>query len=229
MFSGFHARIKLGALLTDPFDVDTGVVQGSRLGPTLFNIFFDHFVSEIQKLPGAQFSFGEKCNVSAFADDLVLIANTPTQMKKLLSFVEKYSAEHDFEFHPEKCKIMRVHPSPKKIDFKLNGSVLECVKQYKYLGVELSQSVEVGNRPACFGKYFSRLFSKVTSRGDCIRLLGANKDGLRPTSAIKLYKLLVRPLFEYAAQCIIFEPTQVEKFEKLQTKIIKKKCLGLTP
>ena len=51
-------------------------------------------------------------------------------------------------------------------------------------------------------------------------------DGLRPKTALKLYKSLIRPILEYASPVIIFGETHMKKLEQLQLDIVKK-MLGL--
>ena len=40
LLEGFEGRVRVGGVCTDEFDIARGVIQGSRLGPLLFNFFF---------------------------------------------------------------------------------------------------------------------------------------------------------------------------------------------
>ena len=53
-----------------------------------------------------------------------------------------------------------------------------------------------------FKSYFDFVLSKATQRAAGLRTLGVHCTGLRPKTGLKLYKALVRPIFEYGAQVI---------------------------
>ena len=79
---------------------------------------------------------------------------------------------------------------------------------------------------------------KAERRLQSIKHYGFHKDGLRPETAIKLYKLLVRPILEYGAQVLIYDnfylrsnierhrtlesrADYVKQLEQFQTKALK--------
>ena len=165
LFSGFSGRVKVGERATRPFQIDTGVVQGSRLGPTLFNIFSNELISEIKKrFVGATFSFGQKLPVLAFADDLVLCSNDPVELQNMLDFCSNFAQQNEFNFNTKKCKILNLR---KKVDatLKLGAADLEVVDQYKYLGVPLGRGMHASSKPAPFGAYLERIRKKAMGCG----------------------------------------------------------------
>ena len=228
LYSGFKGRAKfMGDILTNPFRIDTGVVQGSRLGPTLFNIFFDDFINKLQnQFRGACFSFGKKISTLAYADDIVLISTSPQMLQKMLDFCSNYARQNEFEFNIGKCKILKVHckGAARQVQFNMGAEVLEEVDYYRYLGVPIGRAVHPNSRPAAFGKYFDKIESKAQARLMVTRFLGAKKDGLRPKTGLRLYKMLVRPILEYACPVIYFNKTQIKKLESLQNNAIKTAC-----
>ena len=78
---------------------------------------------------------------------------------------------------------------------------------------------------------------KTERRIRCIKHLGFHQDGLRPQTAIRMYKILVRPLLEYGAQVLTYKrhflnssrpPENINEtmfflkdLEDLQTKALK--------
>ena len=56
--------------------------------------------------------------------------------------------------------------------------------------------------------------------------LGARRDGLRPQTGIRLYKMLVRPILDYVAHILGFNKKQIKKLEQLQLRALKR-VLGL--
>ena len=56
--------------------------------------------------------------------------------------------------------------------------------------------------------------------------LGGRGDGLRPQTGLKLYKMLVRPIFYYGSPVLAYTSAQLKKLEKTQLDVIKR-ALGL--
>ena len=91
-----------------------------------------------------------------------------------------------------------------------------------------------------FSKHFSKAIEKAERRIQCIRHLGFHADGLRIETAIRMYKILVRPILEYCSQVLIYrnyyystltnKRTQslsntkdyAQKLEHFQTQALKK-------
>ena len=102
----------------------------------------------------------------------------------------------------------------------LGGVPLEYVLDYKYLGVTFETS------DLNFGVYLKKVLSKMKSRSVILRAIGLSKDGSRPMTSQKLYKALVRPLSDYAAQALYFTQTYSDKIDSQQAGFFKT-VLGL--
>ena len=113
----------------------------------------------------------------------------------------------------------------KKCDvaFKLGGSELEKVAEYKYLGIPMGRGMHVGSRPAPFSGYFGRISTKARARSMVVHFLGARRDGMRPKTGLKLYNALVRPILEYGSQVLVYGKAQMKQLEKLQLQIVNEK------
>ena len=72
--------------------------------------------------------------------------------------------------------------------------------EYKYLGVLLSNK----RLTSLITTHVSEILKKAERRVNCIRHLGFQRDGLRPATSVTLYKKLVRPILEYAAQVLSY-------------------------
>ena len=97
--------------------------------------------------------------------------------------------------------VMVLNSSATNLKFTLNNELLEIVKKYKYLGAIITTR----RLTSLYTDYFTKIKQKANQKLQCIKHWGFHKDGLRPETALKLYKLLVRPILEYGAQVILYD------------------------
>ena len=201
MFSNIHGKVKVDDIYSQEFPIHAGVVQGSRLGPILFSIFINKLIREVKSASkGATLADGTRLQILCFADDIMLISDNPTDLQKMIDVCYKYACDHSFKFSIKKSKIMIIHHKPKQhqqLQWHLGGETLGRVKTYKYLGVDLCQCVGLGSNALPFKDHHKRVLSKAETRLNMVKHLGMCKDGLRLPTAIKLYKLLVRPILHF--------------------------------
>ena len=74
------------------FSINQGVAQGCTLSPTLFLIYINGLLNEIEKCPelGVEFSKNKMSGV-LFADDFVGIAETRQALQSLIDIIHNYS------------------------------------------------------------------------------------------------------------------------------------------
>ena len=91
--------------------------------------------------------------------------------------------------------------SPRKVvEFKLGGDILEIVTKYKYLGFVLSNK----RLTSLYTHHFRHVIERAEKRLNYIRHFGFDSDGLRPATCIAMYKVLVRPILEYASEVLSY-------------------------
>ena len=91
------------------------------------------------------------------------------------------------------------------LKFKLYGKNLDIVKSHKYIGITMSTK-KLAN---LYVDHFKVILEKASKRLWQIKHVGFSRDGLRPETALKLYKLLIRPILEYGAQVLTYEYSYV--------------------
>ena len=216
LFSGFRGKVRVMGLLSPDFAIERGVIQGSRLGPLLFNIFFTTIIDKITALPGAKFSFGLEITILCYADDIILLATSREAMQWLINACFIHSQDNGYKYAPGKCKIMVLHKNYQKLKPIFLGDVaLEYVQHYKYLGIDFQK------RDLNFGRYLKATTQKARLRSISLSKIGIRKDGLRSLTARNIFRTLVRPLIEYAAQIMDFNITITKDLEKMQMKFYR--------
>ena len=123
---------------------------------------------------------------------------------------------------------MVLNGSPKNDNFTFNRDKLEIVDCYKYLGVTITSKYLTN----LFRTHFSEVVDRAKINAVIISKHGFHEDGLRISTAIKLYKLLIRPLLEYGSQTLCYNrycnsvrldaiSDYTKELEHLQTRILK--------
>uniref|UniRef100_A0A8K9VAJ4 Reverse transcriptase domain-containing protein n=1 Tax=Oncorhynchus mykiss TaxID=8022 RepID=A0A8K9VAJ4_ONCMY len=159
-FSDRVQCVKSEGLLSGPLAVSMGVPQGSILGPTLFSVY----INEVALAAGESL-------IHLYADDTIgrqLLLNTSKT----------------------KCMLFnRSLPAPTRLSniTTLDGSDLEYVDNYKYLGVWLDCKLS-------FQTHIKHLQSKVKSR---IGFLFRNKASFTHAAKHTLVKLTILPILDF--------------------------------
>ena len=177
-------RVQVGGAFSSPTSVDSGVPQGTVLGPLLFLLH----INDLPQVVSSQ--------VRLFADDCLLYRGIRCREDQLalqrdLTTLSKWGDTWGMKFDAAKCNIMRISRSqtPHTQFYSLNDQVLTEVDQAKYLGVTLSNEVS-------WSPHISNTVSKAhSSLGFLRRNLRGCPEKLKETAYISL----VRSVLEYAA------------------------------
>ncbi len=90
LYSHPTGKIRLNKASTDWFDITSGVKQGDSLSPTLFGIYINDLISEVnQHNLGLQ--IGDIISIILFADDIVFIAESEEKLQIMLNSVHEWS------------------------------------------------------------------------------------------------------------------------------------------
>ena len=121
IYTGNKGKVLIGKNLSPEFDILSGVLQGSKLGPLLFSIFLNDLLEKLNDSNlGAQIDI-LTISTLGFADDIVLISDSPSKLQKLINICFEWSEQNQMEFKISKCKVMVLNRSSKKLTFTLNG------------------------------------------------------------------------------------------------------------
>jgi len=189
---------------SDFVPVESGVPQGSVLGPSLFLMY-------INDLPDCV-----KSKVRLFADDTMCSKTIKKEidqqvLQKDLDSLTTWEKRWSMDFHPEKCSTLSATRKRKKIlpAYKLHGHPVQNVSTTKYLGVNIQDDLK-------WGAHINTIVNKANKTLGFIRRnlrIGSKKT--KETA----YKALVRPTLEYAAA--VWDPytaSETQAIEKVQRR-----------
>ena len=183
-----------------PCKVESGVPQGTVLGPLLF-------LCHINDLPQRV-----KSQIRLFADDCLIYrpVMSPTDQHILqsdLDSLKKWADEWGMKFNEIKCFTMSMHRkrTPYEFRYSLNNHILDQVKDNPYLGVQISDNLRWTN-------HIVRITNKANST------LGIMRRNLKHCPMVikeMAYTALVRPILEYG--CVVWDPYQQKDINSLET------------
>ena len=190
--------------------VESGVPQGTVLGPLLFLL-------HINDLPSVVSS-----RVRLFADDCLLYRTIATvedhvALQQDLHALERWGDTWGMRFNASKCEIMHIRRgnTHSSYMYQLGGQVLKSVNQVKYLGVWVASELS-----------WSPHVEYVTKRAN--RSLGFLRRNLRRCPASlkeRAYLAQVRSVLEYCAS--IWDPflqRDIHKLERIQRRAARFVC-----
>ena len=184
--------------------VDSGVPQGTVLGPLLFLV-------HINDLPQSVTS-----QVRLFADDFLLYRKINNQqdyelLQKDLTSLERWAEKWGMRFNPQKCYIMSINNKHPHF-YTLCNHVLKQVQQNPYLGLTLSEDLT-------WSTHISKICKKASST---MALLRRNIRHCPRECKMTAYLSLVRSNLDYGST--IYDPylqQDVNKLERIQRQVAR--------
>jgi hypothetical protein len=182
-----------------PVHVDSGVPQGTVLGPLLFLLFINDLPLHV------------KSQVRLFADDALLYRRieSPEDQKQLqedLASLEQWASTWGMRFNAKKCYTMRISRSANLLTkfYTLMGHTLEQVPNSQYLGVTISDNLK-------WDAHINRICKKANQLlGFLRRNLKYSPKCLKETA----YKSLVRCNLEYCSS--IWDPYYAKDIKQIE-------------
>lgn len=214
--SGRTFTVKVGSSFSDQFPASSGVPQGSRLGPLLFNFF----ISDLSKSCET-----EGVIIKKFADDIksYLVFSELYETNSLAEFIKKlmfWCKNNKMTLSETKCEVLHLGKGNPERPYSLNRTILPVVyESIRDLGLfvtpDLKWTFHIEKLCAKANKSLYLLFK-------CLR---SNNSAF----LTKMYITYVRPILETSS--VIFDPhlkKDIELIESVQrraTRMIFARCL----
>lgn len=147
--------ITVGGTTSCIINIQRGVKQGDPTSGILFNLIIDSLLEELEEQFGVQVGVGEdgepvRVAGMGFADDTVLLSDTPDGMQRHIRRLEGWLIASAMEVNVAKCKALQYVkvPTAKRTAvvtrpmFQINGIPVQCLEvgsQLKYLGLSYSE------------------------------------------------------------------------------------------
>jgi len=194
-------RVQLEGEHSKDAPVESGVSQGTVLGPILF-------LCHINDLPDAVNS-----SVRLFADDCLLYReiknqNDHNKLQEDLNSLEKWAADWGMRFNTKKCYILSLRKKSQRF-YNLNNHILEQVSSNPYLGLQIQEDL----------KWKEQITNVCNKASSTLGFLRRNLQHCPKDCRKTAYIALVRSILEYGS--VIWDPytqTEINKLESIQRR-----------
>ena len=143
LYDGCLLSMRVNGVTGDSQAPSMGLRQGCPLSATLFGLFIDglhHYLETAVPMGGIQV-LHMRLRELVYADDICLLDSSPEQLQALIDALAAYCATLHMEISVPKTKVMIVSAAPAPPQtFSCNGSPVEQVTTFKYLGLHFHQS-----------------------------------------------------------------------------------------
>ncbi|CAM4712428.1 unnamed protein product [Lepidochelys kempii] len=175
-------RVGINGQFSEWREVNSGVPQGSVLGPVLFNIFINE----------NKWKYSE---VAKFADDTKLLKIVKSQadceeLQKILTKLGDWATKWQMKFNVDKCKVMHIRKHHPNYTYKIMWSKLAVTTQERDLGVTVDSSLRTSTQCAATVKKANRMLG----------IIKKGIDNKTENITLPLYKSMVCPHLEYCVQ-----------------------------
>ena len=205
--------VVIGNAMSGNCTVNSGVPQGSIIGPLLFVLFINDINENVS----------EGTNITLYADDTKIWREIHSKADNIIlqhdiNTLNSWALVNKMRFHPSKCKVLPVSRKrqpklDKRFVYQLNNVNLVYCHTEKDLGVHVTSKLN-------YTDHCNKLYSKASAR------LGLNKRTCcfvtNPIQKRKLYLTMVRSLFEHCS--VVWRPhnkTTSDKLESIQIRSVK--------
>ncbi|BHF68246.1 hypothetical protein SprV_0301127900 [Sparganum proliferum] len=219
---GTMARVTDNGAVSEAFAVINGVKQGCVLAPTLFSLMLSAMLMDVYRderppPPGIRITyrtdglllnqrrmyFQSRISTTSvhelpFADDCALNTTSEAEMQRSMDLFSAACENFGLVINTQKTVVMHQPPPnsathPKAPKISVNGTQLQVVENFPYLGSTLSHNTkiddEVANRISKANQAFGRLQSTVW-----------NRHGLKLSTKLKMYKAVILPTLLYGEE-----------------------------
>ena len=216
-------KIRLPFGDTNWYKVTRGVAQGAVESPFLYSCFINGLAENLRNKGFGVLVAGILTPLLMYADDVVLLAASIEELHLMNKVASHYAYTNRYQFNGKKSNVMCFYAKKvllKQVQFEhweLFGEPVSVSNSYRYLGVTISVNLKD------WDTYLGRAIGKASRTSEELAWLCRQDTGLLPRSAATLWKAIVRPMLEYAAELWSGEITKkmAKRAESVQTNFLR--------
>ncbi|KAL1446315.1 hypothetical protein WDU94_005556 [Cyamophila willieti] len=194
-----------------------GVLTGDTLSPLLFVLFISDMTEfmKSKQIQGIPINTNFNLIGLYYADDQVLVTNKESELQSILDSLEEYCALYKLEVNKDKTKVLVFRKKGRlrqDINFTYQGTPLEIVSQYVYLGVLFTSGL-------CFNENVKMFAKKTMGTISTVNSLWARTKTYNWEANMIVYSAVVKSTLLYGAE--IWGLRYLEESERPQVRYLK--------
>ena len=212
IYSSSSAQIRINGLLTDSFEVTSGVKQGDIISPILFSMYLNDLATGVKDLNCGIDINGMNLSILLYADDIVLMAPDERSLQKMITFIEKWCGKWRMAINADKTQVVHFRNQSRlrsDFSFTFGSGNLKIVPYYKYSGVIFDENLSFEMNSSVLADSACRALGAIRTKLARIRECGYNTFNM-------LFKSMVLSIADYSAG--IWGTKLFNKTEQVQYK-----------
>ena len=219
MYENTKAYVRYNDTISNTFDCNIGIKQGCSLSCLLFAIYLNDLEDHLKVNECSGFNVSCDSTTSMlklllllYADDTVIISDTPKGLNKSLHAFHEYCEAWGLKINNEKSKVLIFGKDRKNYKFSINEETIEKVKTFKYLGTLFTSNCRYNETIKYNIKQASRAAFSISKR--------SRELNLSPSCELHILNTVVKPILLY--NCEIYSVENTAAIENFYLKCIKR-------
>ena len=212
-------KVNVNNCKSDSFNLEMGIPQGSSLSATLFLVAINSLVCNLPSYVYRSL-FVDDCRVSIITYDL---KTAKDKLQEILKHFEKWCEITGFSFSTTKTKILICHRKkrfhPPQISLFLNKKLLECVTEFKFLGVILDSKLT-------WVPHIKKIKQESFRNINLLKIISSSKFKTSTKNLLNIYKAINLAKIEYGSIAYhTAAPSRLKMLDPIHHKCLRI-CLG---
>ena len=220
-YKNASSRVRWNGSFSRTFNLEQGVRQGSVLSTDCYKVFINGLLRTLENSAVGARIGDVYVGSPTCADDVLLAAESMTDLQFMLQVVTKFAAEHRYIIHPSKSTVL-IYNSTTPLSvwqesqpFRLGDKPLEISSSCTHLGIlrstEKDQAKLVDERIQLARRTSYALMS--------VGLHGNN--GISPLLSAKLLTIFVVPRYMHGLEAVNLKQADFSKLDKYHKRMLK--------
>ncbi|XP_047478509.1 uncharacterized protein LOC125031667 [Penaeus chinensis] len=179
VYDSSKAAVRIGNDIGDWFQQEKGLRQGDPISPTIFIVYLERIMEDIQNNTSGFNISGQTINNLRFADDIDLIELDTRSLERSTYIVNREGKRTGLLINADKTKTMAFGTN-NNINIKVEDKDIQCVEEFEYLGSlftsdnDISREIKTRIGKACgamggFNKIWNSKVISITTKIQILR------------------------------------------------------------